>query len=335
MSCLYKTGGLEPQDSGKTMSVDGVNYVVSDKLRMMLRDSFIDWGTFLEVYHDNLDYVTLFDQMIRLLNIKENENLRESLIPLIKNIYKLPADAHMACMLKQFMVYEPVSVAIHSLFTTIKLFFEHIVEQYIIARNRYIELNNTKDKLNDLDKLKSYWVSLDNQYNLESSSIILLFLNPPNGIKSNMHFTVKGVISTKTVKSKITKFKYPGFCPKVAHVRLRKLLEFPINEFIKAIKDLDNTIPFPDFKKIENIISTNIKNLPSIVHIKDEIKRETPPAELKTDNIELAKWYVNAILELRKDLMTYGTKYEEYYIEKARVFININDEIKKELLHLH
>ena len=88
-------------------------------------------------------------------------------------------------------------------------------------------------------------------------------------------------------------------------------------------------------KKIENIISTNIKNLPSIVHIKDEIKRETPPAELKTDNIELAKWYVNAILELRKDLMTYGTKYEEYYIEKARVFININDEIKKELLHLH
>ena len=136
---MYKTGGLEPSDKkSTTLSINDINYVISDRFRSMLRDSLIDWGTFLEVYHDNISYTLLFDQMVKLLNIKENENLREFMIPLIKKIYHLPAEAHLACMLKQFMVHEPISLTIHSLFTTIKLHYEYIVELFINVRNKYI-----------------------------------------------------------------------------------------------------------------------------------------------------------------------------------------------------
>ena len=87
---MYRIGGLEPDDTNvKIMEIDGLKYVVSDKFKSMLRDSFINWGTFLEVYNNNLDYVTMFDQVVRLLNLKQNENLQDSMLPMLKNIYNL------------------------------------------------------------------------------------------------------------------------------------------------------------------------------------------------------------------------------------------------------
>jgi hypothetical protein len=334
---MYKTGGLEPVDDATTMNVDGINYVVSDKFRMMLRDSFIDWGTFLDIYNDNLDYATLFDQMVKLLNIKENENLREFMIPLVIKIYELPVQAHITCMLKQFIIYEPVSIAIHSLFTTFKLFYEHIVELFITTRNRYIELNNTKDTLNDLQALKKYWSDMNEQYNLDSSSIVLLFINPPTGLKSGINFNVKNLSNIiNTLKIAVKKFHYPGFCPKVPNERLTGLLNFPISEFINAIKELDNSVEFPDFDVIERIIKEHLDKMPEAPTIPDvpALKdRETPPDGL--DQISLAKWYIEAILELRKKLLPYGNKYEEYYVQKARIFTDLTNAIKAELNHLH
>ena len=332
---MYRTGGLESTDDVKSIEVDGINYVTSDKFKMMLRDQFIDWGTFLEIYHDNLDYVLLFDQIVKLLNIKENENLRESLIPMVESIYKLPAEVHMTSMLKQFIVYEPLSAAIHSLFTTIKLYFESVVEKFIMLRNKYINLNNTNDKINDFDKLIKYWNDLNDQYDLDTSSIILLFLNPPKGFKSGINFNVKGIDAISDLKAAVRKFHYPGFCPKVPHTRLNKLLEFPLLSFIEVIKILDPTELHPNFHKIEEIIQEKLKNMPPNVEIKDQITRETPPKELKDDKLELAKWYVNAILDLRKQLLPYSQQYEEYYVKKAQLFVDINNEIKRELTHLH
>lgn len=327
---MYKTGGLEPKEDENILPIDGINYVVSDKFRMMLRDSFIDWGTFLEIYHDNLDYATLFDQIIKLLNVKENESIRHFLIPMVKKIYALPAEAHMTCMLKQFIIYEPVSVAIHSIFITIKMFYEHLIEQFLITRNRYIELNNTKDKTNDLTQLKEYWSSLNQQYNLETSSLLLLFINPPNGLKSGIYFAIEGNNAVAKFKQSIKQFHYKGFCIKEPHKRLRALLEFPVNDIIAAISKLDSIVEFPNFKKVENYIAEKIKLIPEPIKIKDTFVRLKPPADIESDEIALAKWYIEAILELRKELLPYGSKYEEYYIQKAKVFTEINRELKQE-----
>jgi hypothetical protein len=333
---MYKTGGLEPStDSSKTLDIDGVTYVVSDRFKSMLRDSFIDWGTFLEIYHDNLSYTLMFDQMIKLLNIKENDNLREFMIPLIKKIYHLPAAAHMACMVKQFMVYEPLSVIIHGLFTTIKLHYEYVFDKFLNARNNYIAANNLKDPTNDIPELKKYWENMDQQYNLDSSSVMLLFLHPPNGLKSRLNFNITGheaVIAP--LKDAVKKFHYLGFCPKVPQERLKALLNFPINEFIKAIRAIDPTSKFPDYDHIEKFIVGELEKMPDAPVIPDDYTRKEEPKNI-SDNLDLAKWYIEEILNLRKTLVKYGTEYETYYTEQARIFININDVLKKEFLHKH
>lgn len=329
---MYRTGGLEPNtDEVSIMSVDGINYVVSDKFRSMLRDSFIDWGTFLEVYNDNLDYVNMFDQISKLLDIKENENLRDFMIPLVKKIYHLPASAHMACMLKQFMIYEPVSIAIHTLFTTIKQHYESVVESFLINRNNYIIEHKLPDKLNDYSKLLRRWNDMNFAHSLESSSIILLFLNPPNGLKSGLNFSITGKEEViNKLKTAVKKFKYGGFCPKVPHKRLKLLLEFPVNEFINAIKELNPSIKFPDYITLEKNINEMLSKIPKKPEVMDNFKREIPDKNLKS--LELAKWYVNAILDLRKKLLDTGKKYEEHFIVHAEILKNINDLVRKEFL---
>jgi hypothetical protein len=333
---MYCTGGLEPSgDDSKTLDIDGVTYVVSDRFKSMLRDSFIDWGTFLEIYNDNLTYTLMFDQMIKLLNIKENENLREFMIPLVKKIYHLPASAHMACMVKQFMVYEPLSVVIHGLFTTIKIHFEYIVDKFLNARNNYITINNLKDKPNDITALKKYWENMDQQYNINSSSVMLLFLHPPNGLKSKLNFNITGLENViMPLKDAVRKFNYIGFCPKVPQDRLKAILSFPINNFITAIKAIDSDAKFPNYKMLEKFIADELKKMPPPPNVEDNYERKTAPKEM-SDNLELTKWYVDEILNLRKTLVKYGTDYETYYTEQATIFIKINDVLKKEFLHKH
>lgn len=330
---MYRTGGLEPnKDEGSIMSIEGINYVVSDKFRSMLRDSFIDWGTFLEVYNKNLDYVNMFDQISKLLDIKENENLRDFMIPLVKKIYHLPASAHMACMLKQFMIYEPVSIAIHTLFTTIKQHYESVVENFISKRNDYIAENKLNDKINDFGKLLHRWNDMNFTNNLESSSIVLLFLNPPPGLKSGLNFSITGKEKViDKLKTAVKKFKYEGFCPKEPHKRLMSLLTFPINEFINAIKAISPSTKFPNYTYLEESIRKVLDNMPKKPTVTDNFKREVPNKNLKS--LELAKWYVDAILDLRKNLLDVGKKYEEYFITHAETLKNINDLVKKEFLN--
>ena len=333
---MYHTGGLEyNDDESKTLDIDGVTYVVSDRFKSMLRDSFIDWGTFLEIYHNNLSYTQMYDQMVKLLNIKENENLREFMIPLIKKIYQLPASAHMACMVKQFMVYEPLSVIIHSLFTTIKLHYESIVEKFLHMRNNYITHNNLKDKPNNVTGLKKYWQNMDQQYNLDSSSVILLFLHPPAGLKSKLNFNITGLESViAPLKDAVKQFRYLGFCPKVPQVRLKALLDFPINKFTDVILAIDPNAKFPNYNQLEKFISKELKKMPKPPVIEDTYERKKEPKNM-TNNLDLAKWYIEEILNLRKTLVKYGELYESYYTEQASVFIQINDKLKSEFLHKH
>jgi hypothetical protein len=327
---IYCLGGLEtPDDNVKTLNIEGTNYVVSDKFKSMLRDSFIDWGTFLEIYNKHLNVATMFDQMVKLLNVDANENLRESMIPIVEKIYNLPADAHMACMVKQFMLFEPVSMAVHSLFTTIKHHFEYTFEKFLLTRNKYIIKNELLDATNDMAGLHAYWESAGDHY--DSSSIKLLFMNPPDGLTSGLNFKVSGKEKViNKLKAAVRKFKYMGFCPKVPHERMDALLKFPINEFNSAILELDPTAELPDYVKLEGQVKDCTKNLPTIPKIVDNIKRKKIPADI-TDKIEVAKWYINNILDLRKQLIKYGAEFEEYYTNHAKIIMEINSIVKKDL----
>lgn len=330
---MYKTGGLEiTSDKSDVLRVDGVDYIVSDKFKSLLRNSFVDWGTFLEIYNKTISDSVLFEQVVKLLDVKDTENLRDVMLPLVKKIYSLPAEAHMASMLKQFMLYEPVSIALHAVFTTIKIHYESLIEKFIIARNRYITFKNLKDKPNDINELLKYWTDLNNQYDLDTTSLILLFVSPPKGLKSQMHFKVHGAPSkiVETFKAALKKFKYPGFCPKVPQERLAGLISFPVVEAIAAIKSLDPDAKFPDYTNLEKIMKEKISTVSPKPIVKDTYTRSKPPADIK-DKLELVKWYVEEILALRKSLLKYGKAYEEYYSNHAKILIELNDILRRAL----
>jgi hypothetical protein len=351
----FMIGGLEDADNDRddTMTVDGITYLLSEKFKSMLRNSIIDWGAFLEVYNDNLNYVNMFDQVVKLLDIKENENLRDIMLPMVKKIYHLDVNAHLSCMMKQFMIYEPLSYAIHSLFNVIKHHFEFIVELFITERNKYIEKNalSHKVKLNDWDHLVNEWNEANDKYKLESSSVILLFLNPSTNLKSGIHYKIPGKDDIiNQLREAIKQFHYSGFCPKVSHERLGSLLKFPLSEFVNVIKSLNPTIELPNYNHIEKLMTDILSKHPEKPKIKDDIKRESVPKELLNElnkykkegrldenqgylrtKLHITQWYVTKILELRKQLLPYGKKYEEYYIESARMISSITDIVNDKL----
>ena len=326
----YKIGGLEPPNRPPAiLKIGGTNYVVSDKFKSMLRDNFIDWGAFLDVYNKNLNITNMFDQMVKLLNVKANENLRESMIPIVEKIYNLPAEAHLACMIKQFMMFESVSSAIHELFTIIKLHYEYVFEEFLTVRNEYITNKKLPDKLNDIDELRFHWDAFGKHY--DSSSIKLLFLNPPDNLPSGLNFNITGLESViKPLRKAVKAFNYLGFCPKVPHQRIIALLTFPTNEFNAAIVKMDPSVKLPDYKVIDDRVKECMKNMPNVPKVVDNIKRKKIPDEL-TDQMDIAKWYIDHILDIRKQLIDYGAQFEEYYAEHAKIIVNISDVLKKEL----
>jgi DNA mismatch repair ATPase MutS len=125
-----------------------------------------------------------------------------------------------------------------------------------------------------------------------------------------------------------------GFCPKVPHERILKLLEFPLTEFIAAIKTLNPNELLPEYPVIEKEIKDILKNQPDKPEIIDNIKRENPPKlDLTNDDnkIEIIKWYVNKILEIRKQLLPYVKKYEEYYKKSIDIIVQIYEVVKRKI----
>jgi hypothetical protein len=70
---MYKTGGLEttPDTASDILRVDDIDYVVSNKFKTLLRDSFVNWGTFLEIYKKSIPDSVLFEQVVKLLDVEE------------------------------------------------------------------------------------------------------------------------------------------------------------------------------------------------------------------------------------------------------------------------
>lgn len=410
----YKIGGLEStaEDSSVVLDVDGKKYVFGEKFKAMLRDSLIDWGTFLEIYNKNTPNDVAFEQICRLLNVKDNQNVKDIMLPIIKKIYALPSEMHLISMMRQYMIYEPVSIVIYSLFTTLKIHFEDVVRLFIEVRNEFIDRMKCSGYKNNWDKLVEEWRELDVNYELSSSSIVLLFLNPPKDLRSGIHWRIEKidgeeeehdeiyeltgrkehVVEEKEIdeegiamlesssessildlegnveedvegdgdekqgggedlekvknaidelKTAVGAFHYMGFCPKVPHVRLKALLEFPLNAFINAILLMKSSVKLPNYTLVEQELEKFMKNKPLKPAFLDNIPRQEPPPELlgrelkskERDKIKLPliKWYVDRIMELRKGLLTEGEKYENYYKELAKFLNEISKKIKSEL----
>jgi hypothetical protein len=335
----YDIGGLEASDDVG----DSAN-----RFRFMLRDSIIDWGTFMQIHGSQPDYDLLLNEVSKLLDIKKTSSIRHSFIEVLSTLYKLPVEYHLQCMLKQYLIFETRSLSIFKLFNLIKHHFEHVVETFFKVRNSYIEEKKLSDKLNNFDELVQYWTEMNNAYNYETSSVVLFFLNPPDNIKSKIHWSISDHENEITsLKSKIQQYKYPGFCPKVAAERLATLLKFPVEEFVSLTSMLDPSTEFPNYTELKNKIAEIIKDHPQKPVIDIDLDIESSTDELKESLAEynaldelkektdeqtkrekylrtaIIRWYVDKIFHIRKLLVPYGTKYEKYYEQNARIIDKI------------
>lgn len=331
-----KIGGLEPTAESVILRVDDTDYELSGRFQTMLRDTIIDWETFKEVYSHGVADANMFAQILKLLNlphVQTSEPIQTALTGLLSTLYKEPAEIHMNQMLRQFMISESMSMAMFALFSTIRIYFENMIKHYSECRNSYISKKKTTDTPNDLKALTERWESLDAEYDLDSSSTILLFLNPPDVVPRDpaykFHVKVRGVPETEALAAAFKKFKYPGFCPKVPKKRLDLLLCFPIHELVAACKALERgnssggsgKTEYPDFKALGCQLSTIIDTLPQKPAIIDDYTRKSPPEGLKP--MQLIMWYVDEILALRKHLYPFGKKYEEYYQKHAVALVEM------------
>lgn len=327
---MYATGGLEPlYEDDETIEIDGFKYRTNDRFRSAIRESLIDWGTFKEIYGNPISNETLFEQVNKILNLKPTPGFDNIIVEILKTLYELPAKIHVEAVFKQKALFEPLSAAIKLVFDQFKKHYEIIVEQYVLARNKYIENTKSADKINDFDEFVNKSEEFDKKYNLQSSSPILLFINPPNGLKTHLHISVESLPQTLVLKKAIKHFNYPGFCPKVPKERLAKLLNFPIMEFVEVIKLMDPEMIFPDYKKISHKIEKLLKSAPELPEITDDYKRKTIP-----DNLDIPssiQWYVEEILALRKSLVDEAKKYTIYYNEQAQLFVEMSKLLEERL----
>jgi hypothetical protein len=373
---MYATGGLEPtdEDGEEILEINNVNYVVNDKFKALLRNNIIDWGTFLEIYNNTYEYCDLVDQATKILDISndknQNQNVKDNILPILEKLYDAPPEHQIMCMMKQYFTYAPMSYAILDCFNMFKNHFENIVELFIETRNKYIKKNKLDAKTNSWDKLIKYWDNKNAAYDLNTSSLILLFINPPAPLESKIKYdlnnkayeannkaydlnnkayeaneTNKAYEANETnkannascsdlinkLKNDISNFYYPGFCPKVPHIRLNNLLTFPLDSFIDTIKAFDKNIKFPDYNKIKTLINNILKDISKKPEIKIDLLKKTPPetSPETQDKTQLIKWYITEILENRKKLLTYGEAYENYYTQIAKKIIKITEEAKK------
>ena len=331
----YKIGGLEPNDDKpiNTLTIDNTKYI-TDRFKAALRNTVIDWGTFLEIYEENDDICVMFDQAVKLFDLKDNKYLRKDILLTLKSVYELPDEAHLACMLKQYLTHETMSIVIYNIFIQLKLHYEKVVIKFLELRNK----TNPK-KPNNIEQLMQTWSDMDKQYDLNSSSIVLLFLNPKLQ-KSNVGFgnskiiyKIKGV-NTKSLEKNIKKFHYKGFCRKVPSERLIALLEFPIYDFMTVIHNIEEKLhidktDFPDYSLLEKKMQAYLNDKIKKPEMPSSTNREYPDMESTT--IHKAKFYIDKILEIRKKLLSYGIKYEEYYTMLATKLVDVYELLKTSL----
>jgi hypothetical protein len=380
-----------------TIELGGINFAVGNRFNYRLYDSIADWSAFLEVYNKNIDNNLLFDEAVRVLGVREvNESMREALLPLVETVYYLPDHAHVSGVMKQYMLYEPISIAVYNLFMILKAHFEDVVAWYAAARNEFIEVNHIDAAVMNWPILVEYWENLNVQNNHSSSSPILFYLNPPKdeviargdlvqygfgaplmeqknnasnhtehvGDSSSSGSSASLLLGTKTggnnkpnrdkrvdlalreLYKAVKQFHYAGFCPKVPYQRLSALLIFPLDKFIAAIKLLKPDRTLPNYnemeKKVAEILSTHkeenpIKMLEKRTHTDSE-RAKLPKAQIEENAInpgdaelEKIKWYVNRIMDLRKELSPYCNKIEQYYIRQAGVIKEVYEYLQKEL----
>jgi hypothetical protein len=194
-------------------------------------------------------------------------------------------------------------------------------------------------KYNNWEALVNIWEQHDEEKDLQSSSVKLLFFNNKKlGIHFGLPYKSRALIK---LVAAARKFRYCGFCPKVPEKRFICLMEFPYEEFSdvivemqKKILELDNKALNTDLNITQNKFKVfekpNYSELLNRMNKAMKFEKEPQINNTKRPRKKMTeKQYMEHILEIRKKIAPYCIKLEEHYAHKAEVLDKVYKEIVK------
>jgi len=272
-----------------------------------IRQKIIYWKTYQEYHKANIstgqiDEKLFYEEVKKLLNLVPDDDIPS----LLEKIYTLPDREHVLQINRECLAYEPVSSAIRKLFMLLKQHYETTITYFIQTQNEKTRV------INVLDDLYEEWKTIDKEKALESSSLLLLFMNPPFRTDSVVVLDLDNP-KINDFNDKLFDFHYLGFCPKVPLIRLEALLKFPIFELVDAIQSMDATYEPVDYDKLYDAV----KDIPAIEPPSkaESSKRSDVPEDLIGINKTI--WLVGAILDTRFALLPECEKFIQYYIDTS------------------
>ena len=355
---LLVSGGLQNVDDyklhgGVAISISGGDgkirkYVAGNKHSVTLRSKVLEWGTFKDMYKNELDEAgikVLCDTANLIMDGRKSLNIEDTL-EILRAMYKLDDNHLFRVMARRLDFGEFTKTALKSLFKNWAGYVEKLVVQYIEVRNTYIEKNKSGDVPNDMDALAKNWRAIDQYYGIDSSAPVLLYSHFPDRpynlpwlrgefvdedvwdiIPEKVHWDVAGTPATTSFWKALSKsgFVYLGFCPKAPKVRLLSLFKFPVDDLLEAIKALGGSPASPiSLAELSSMVCGGPK--PDANFIIPEIARGVEP---DLDNVAKVKWYLDQFVQMYVASKPHFEKIEKYYTGLAEFLGSVSIKLDK------
>ena len=346
-----KRGGLDrvddySQNGGEAMSFSGGKdkmrtFIVGTKVAVKLRDNILEWGAFKETYNGSdselgASGIKALCNVARIILNNKNDLELDATLEVLRATYKLSNEKLCQVLTRRFDFGEPTKTALKSIFMNWRRHLEYSVINYSDARNRHIDEHPESGTKNNLGALYKNWMAIDQYYNIESSSHLLLYSKFParpydipwlrgefteddvwDIHPAEFHWTISDIPETNLLIRALnaSDFTYLGFCPKAPKTRLLKLFSFPIEELYNATKALGGKVGTSSGLSIVTIRpDTQPTFAPPI------IKREVEPSGNAVDMVE---WYIDQFIKIYMTMKPHFEAVERYYVGMARKLSDI------------
>ena len=238
---------------------------------------------------------------------------------------------------KKFNLQMPFSDVLRPLFMVIKEYFENLIKKMVSPTI-------------DIEKYITKWNNIDKEKNINSSSVILYqlgkdkeFINEIATAGGVMPFNVQ-FISYITNNEK---WSYMGWCPYAPSIRMKHLLNFPLELVFKILEInqrelIDENREFIKKLNIEESLS-NLPNAPSVIQINlnillatklEQADKKKSKSKRKKITSKIYKRKIKKLILKLNDVKDILLEWEDYYISFAKAYSIISNNFQQKLLEI-
>lgn len=219
-------------------------------------------------------------------------------------------------LIDELKLKENYNFAIKNLFIILKKKFEDL---YLL----FIKNNTHKNNLSISQIKKLLKIYIKNNKINTSSEILYLINKEKLILNQSLNYSIK---NKNTVKKKLNKFNYYGFCPKEPTKRIIKLLNFPFDEIENGIKLMKKNYKKTNFSSINKKINFFIKKTNNINKL---YNKNNITSNITDKNKIITKKKIESLLEKLISLYQKLIQIETYYDNLSLMLSDINIALDK------